>query len=159
MFNNDFINGIKNSKPFKRGDLLVYLLVLLIVTILFAVFILFPKTQVSAGFKVTVNGELIFTFDNSNGVTVSDGKDGLIETVSTDGGVLVTVYSSLDKSGYNLIFFSTDGTAEIIESDCSLSHDCTFIPKIKDNGAIYCAPRGLKVAPNIGGGFTPPVTG
>jgi len=161
MLNERVIDVIKKSKPFKAGDVLVYIAVLVTIAVLFLSFVIFPTANNSTGFTVTVNGEKYFTFSpTENKLIIADGKDGLISKTDAENGVYITVYSKADKSQFNVIFFDTEnGTAKITESNCSTSHDCTFTPKIKDSGAIYCAPHGLKVVPSIGGGFSEPITG
>lgn len=161
MVKGGVVDAIKKSKPFRAGDLFIYLTVLVIVFTLFLSFVIIPATKKSSGFKVTVDGELYFTFTlKDKSLIIADGKNGFIESEEKQDGIEVTVYSSTDKSSYNVIFFNTqDNTAKVIESNCSASHDCTYTPKIKDKGAIYCAPHALKIAPNNSDGFQEPIVG
>jgi hypothetical protein len=159
MENQRILYKVKKSKPFVVGDLFVYLAVVLIVTVLFAVFIILPNKENSLGFTVTVDGEQYFTYSPaSDSLEIASGKEDFIRVEKNDGMTLITVYS--DGDSFNTIAFDREElTAKVTESNCSHSKDCTFSPKIKDSGAIYCAPHNLKITPKNSGGFTPPVTG
>ena len=161
MYNERVANVIKKSKPFKTGDLFVYLAVLVIITALFLSFVILPNRTKTSGFSVTVDGELYFSFTPTDkSLVIADGKESFIERKDTEDGVFITVYTLADKSEYNVIFFDVkDLTAKVTESNCSTSHDCTFTPEIKDSGAIYCAPHALKIAPTSSDGFSEPTTG
>ena len=78
----------------------------------------------------------------------------------TDDGYTLTIYTSNDKTGFNVIFINTkESSVKIIESTCSVSKDCVYSPAISNSGAIYCAPHGIKIIPNGTSGNIPPIVG
>ena len=153
------LNGLKSAKPFMFNDIFVYAITFITVLILFLIFVIFPTTSSGRGFAVYKDGQTVLTFtygdrklNVKNGFTVSSKQ--------ADNGVYITVYTSKDKSGYNVIFADTENNrVKVVESTCSTSKDCTHTPAVSDKGAIFCAPHGLKIIPLGGDGRTDPITG
>ena len=121
--------------------------------------VIFPKTKTASGFKVTVNGNEVFTYYNGiNKYEISQLEDYVISVDNSDGNYLLTV-SSNDGHYNKILFDKSNNSAKVVESNCSLSKDCTFSPAITDNGAIICAPHALKIVPILSNGSTEPITG
>ena len=158
MKNKD-LTWLKSKKPFMFNDLFVYAVALIVVLVLFLIFIVFPAKSSSNGFTVYKDGQTVLTFTYRD--KKLDVKSGFtVFSKQTEKGVLITVYTSNEKSGYNIIFADTvNNTAKVVESTCSTSKDCTHIPAVSNKGAIFCAPHGLKIVPTGGSGRTDPITG
>ena len=149
----------KDLKPFEFGDIIVYGFTLLLVAVLFLFLVIFPKTKTASGFKVTVNGNEVFTYYTASDKYVIKELSGYtIDVENTDGNYLLTV-SSNDGHYNKILFDKSNNSAKLVESNCSLSKDCTFSPAITDNGAIICAPHALKIVPILSDGSTEPITG
>lgn len=149
----------KDLKPFEFGDIIVYSLTLLLVAVLFLFLVVFPKSNHVSGFKVTVSGNEVFTYYTASDKYVIKELNGyVVEVDNTDGNYLLTVSSN--DGHYNKILLDTaNESAKVVESNCSLSKDCTFSPAITDSGAIICAPHSLKIVPILSDGSTEPITG
>ena len=159
VLKNNGIEKVKNSPLFLRGDIAIYLLVIIIVLGLFLFPLLGNKTVNSSGFCVLVENKKAVTFYNDKTLLVENDFIDLVETQKNQSGYFVKIYSH-DKKGYNVIFFDTTNlTAKVVESNCSASKDCVHFPELKDKGTIYCAPHQLKISILENGGFTPPIAG
>lgn len=154
---------IKSEKPFRSGDVLIYSALLLIISVLFAVFIIFPSVNASdsTGFEIEINGKTVCTFTYADKkLTVNDGFVSLVEYEEAENGLKITVFTSSEKEDFNELFADfSKKTVKVTDSNCSVSKDCVFSPAISNSGAIYCAPHGLKIVPLGNNGFTPPITG
>ncbi len=157
--NIDKINGVKNSKPFKKFDILVYSLTLAVILALFIFAVILPPKVTPSGFKVLVKGEILFTFDYHSGENIADGKGAFIEKTLDGNGVYFKVYLDDDKTEYNVIFADTlNLLVKMTDSNCSNHKDCVYSPSVSDKGAILCAPHSLKIIP-LGDERLPAVTG
>ncbi len=152
----------QQEKLFFKADIFVYIGLALIILCLFAVFF-FPKSCVKDGgstFSVYHGDSVVLTFDceSDKPLTVSEEFSHLVESEVKGDEYIITVYTSLDKNGFNkIVFNSTENSAKVIESTCSASKDCVYAPKLTSAGSIYCAPHMLKIVK--GSGLTPPVVG
>ena len=159
MLKKSVYNSVKSSKPFHFGDIFVYAIVSFVIIALFSFFVFFKKNNEHKGFEVIVKGQTLLTFTFS-GNQIKVSNEDLIFVEESDGGVYVTVYQDQEKQSYNVIYFNVnEKTAEVTESTCSLSKDCTVTPAINKSGAIYCAPHSLKIIPIGTEGFIPPTVG
>lgn len=158
--NKSIADKIHNSKLFYKKDIIAYFLLALFIVFLVLFFILLPSSKQSNGFCVKKDGQVVLFFAD-NKVQIQTGYEGFVEQEVLDYSTIkVIVYSSLEKTGYNVILFDAiNKTAKVIESTCSHSKDCCYSPAISNNGIIYCAPHGLSIEPIGSSNFTPPVTG
>lgn len=144
---------LKNAKPFKRLDIIVYLIVFITVLALFLHFTVFAKKGKLNGAEVTVNGKTAavydFTLDKftafNDTITVeSDDKTTLIFCVNKDANVIC-----IDKQN-RFIYVKT--------ATCG-SQDCVHSAKItKANQSIICAPHKL-VVKGTGNAINDPILG
>lgn len=138
----------KQNKFFKKGDILIYALVLLI---LIASFVSIFFKDVKSVDRITVNdlssGRTIFSYDFSSQssyfdeekVRVTD-KSEYLEVEITTGG------------GYNMLVVEKNGVAYMKEADCSFNADCVHSDKIMQSGdVIICLPHKIEVV-GIGSG-------
>lgn len=152
---------IKTLKAFEINDVFLYVFLLVVVSVLFILFVFSQNKNTPDGFTITVNGKSACTFTClDNNLTINEEFKSLITFIETENGVTLTVFTDESKSGYNVIFIDTfNQTAKVTESTCSISKDCVYSPAISRDGAIFCAPHGLKITPNGASGTIPPITG
>ena len=157
----DVVSAVKTAKPFKKGDLIIYSSIVLLVLILFSVFVFFPKETRANGFKVYCNNDVVFTHEY--GTDFFDVKADWSNNVSItkdEHGFQITVLIHQDSHAKNVIYCDEENlTVKMIDSNCSVSKDCTFMPAISCDGAIYCLPHGLKISPLGSAESVPPITG
>ncbi len=155
---NDIYGKIKARKPFEVNDVIVYLFLLVLVTLLFLFFVILPKTNVASGFKVIVNDkEFLSFYYETESCVLAENSWALIDHNKENG--TITIYHNADKTEYNVLSYDTDKhIVSMLDSTCSLSKDCIYEPEISSNGAIYCAPHKLIVIPISDGKEIPPPT-
>ena len=159
VLKNSVYTRTKNLKPFEFGDIFIYAVTLLLVVVLFIFLVITPKVSSVSGFSVTIHGDEILSFNvNSQKVSVNEMNGYSVEVADDELGYLITVKS--DDGHFNKILFNfSKRSAKVVESNCSISKDCTFSPAITTSGTIICAPHGLKIVPILSGGYTEPITG
>lgn len=149
---------MRSSKLFYKGDLLIYLALSVMLLALFFALVIFPASKSSSGFEICRANDTILTYVDGK-FSVDEKFSSLVQIKSVEKGFEVTIYTDQAQTHYNVLLFDKkQSTAKVIESNCSLSKDCTYIPAIKNSGTIYCAPHDLKIQP-INSDFTPPVAG
>lgn len=139
---------LSSSKPFYKRDLLVYISLAALVLILFIAFVFPLKNESGKGFKVTRGDVTLLTYTFGSSPHKNENYADLIEIEKVSDGYKIKIYSSSEKTGYNVIFFNEAlKTADVIESNCSERKDCYHAPAISNSGAIYCSPHDLKITP------------
>ena len=141
-------NYIKYSKsaPFYRQDVILYAIITALIVGLFLFFVIIPKSDKPQGFSVSVDNELVFTFDFSKEeITLNKELNKIVHDKENN---TITVYTS--NQSFNKLLYDTDSlTVKIIESNCP-NHDCVdFFEISSGNGVIYCLPHGLKILPLV----------
>ena len=151
-------NWVKNSKPFYLKDLFAYAIAVFLIAILAVFFLVLLGANNSNGFKVELDGKPVLTYSFlTSDYEVFDEFINLVTVENADDGITFMIKSN---DGFNKIYISkTEKTAEVVDSDCSTSKDCVHSPKIKDSGAIVCAPHKLKLSPLSKSGMGEPVAG
>ena len=147
----DKIKGLVNNKPFNKFDFIALLCVLIFILSLFISFVFFSSHDSTKGFIIQIENVNVFTYNYStNEYSVGSEYDSLIE-VDLDSQT-ITIYADLTKQHYNkLKYDAKNKNVKMVDSNCSSSKDCVYMPEISDNlGIIYCAPRKIKILP-IGG--------
>ena len=134
---------IKNSKPFKKLDLLVYFLVLAIVASLFLCFGTCNADAIQS-MAVFRNGETLFTYDFNSDVYGIFSDD--VQAEREDGSVIVTVRTGQD--GYNVVKIDVaDRSFSVTDANCSARKDCVHSPVVTKAGqSAVCAPHSLVFA-------------
>ena len=149
---------IRSSKLFYKGDLLIYFTLSALLILLFFALVIFPAAKSSSGFEVCRENTTILRYSGGK-ISVEEQFSSFVEIKEVEQGFEVVIYANLDKTHFNVLLFDTKtDTVKVIESNCSHSKDCTYIPAIKNSGTIYCAPHKLKIRPTTSD-FTPPVAG
>ncbi len=147
----DKIQDLAKNKPFNKFDFFALLGVLLFILFLFVSFVFFSTHDNSDGFIIQIDDVTVYSFNYSNKKhTINSQYEKFIE-VDLENQT-VTVYTDLNKNHFNKIKYDVKNkSVKMVESNCSTSKDCVYMPEISDNlGIIYCAPRKIKILP-IGG--------
>ena len=147
----DKINGIKNEKPFKTLDLVIYALVIILTLSLFLIFL--PKNGALTKIYCEYNKTLVFDYDfTTNELTVVSNDDIIIEKQESDG--VITIKVSFNNGSFNTVKI-TNNSVSVIDSNCSTKKDCVHTKSITKNGqSIICLPHGLTIK-SLGDGGTP----
>ena len=151
------LEKIKNSKPFEKHDVLVYVVLALFVAVLFFSFVIFPKNSNANAFVVARNNQTILTYSFSdNSLNIEQGFSNFVEVNEQDNYLYIKIINDKDDKKFNLIKVDKlYKTVDVIDANCSSSKECVHMPKIDGSGAIYCAPHAL----HITCGFIPPTVG
>ncbi|MBR1984069.1 MAG: NusG domain II-containing protein [Clostridia bacterium] len=142
----ELVSKFIESKPFHVKDLILYTFILCAVALLFVFFIILPKTDKPNGFSVSVNNEIVFTFEfSTEQITVLNENYQLSHDKNHN---TITLY--VDGNSYNKLSYNTNNlTVKIIDSNCP-NHDCVdFFEISSGSGVIYCLPHGLKILPLV----------
>lgn len=156
---NQLARKIKNQSPFKKADIIIYLLVALFTIAMFLSFVVFNKNQAN-GFYVSVSNDKIITYDFSSNKYQKYEKDGVSISVTEDGE-FASFKVELANGQFNVIKVDKKNKSVSI-SDSNCPHgDCKAFSPIteKSNGKIiYCAVHDLRVVAITDDDYTPPTT-
>ncbi len=146
--------AVKNRKIFQKRDVFVYSALILLIVALFLSLTVFNKKN-SNGFKVSVSGNTVVTHIYGQGFNVSQDFSSNVTITSIDDGYSIRIDF---EDGFNLILVNeSDNSVKMEDSDCP-SKNCVYMQTVTDAGAIYCAPRELKIVP-LTDEYTTPTTG
>lgn len=147
---------LKNSKPFKKFDLLVYLSVLVLI---FSLFLCYNTCSGGEIEKLSISrgGTTLFVYDFSDGTYEIFSENVSVE----ESGVLTVTVLTEDRTGQNVVEIDkNEKSARVTDADCSARKDCVHSPAIKKAGAsIVCVPHGLVISADGNGGIDRPVVG
>lgn len=152
---NNVINA-KRDKPFKIGDVGIYLAVVLLIVVLFAVIFGAETEQIRAvqvvDFSNSDEGELLFAYNvaRNEWVVYSENSSGWNIEVSEDGNdINVKFYRTKDgKEQYNVMTITRGVEVSVKMTDATCSDkDCVynFPPLTVADRAIVCSPSRIKV--------------
>ena len=137
----------KENKIFKRWDILVYAIILVVIAVLFlTVFLTKDKSEIE-GFKVSIDGSIVYTYNfDTKEEFIVDKNIQILER--TDSNIKIRVHLSDLQSDYNILNVNLqDREIEVLDTDCSVSKDCMSM-KIKSmSDTIICVPHKLIVEP------------
>lgn len=152
------IIGAKRGKPFKMGDIAVYLCVLIVIAALFIGFFGGDKPSSVQIVKVvdfskTQEGETLFVYNvaRNEWVAYSDNSMGWqIQVERADGGVKVVFSREIDgEQRFNEMTITRGVTTSVKMTDsvCGYHQECVknFPAITRPNGSIVCSPNRLKV--------------
>lgn len=148
----------KRDKPFKLGDVAVYLAVILVIVVLFAVFLGEDKTESVklvrvVDFSKSGEGEVLFVYNvtRNEWQAYDDNSNGWDVQVTENGNEL-TVRLSREFDGQERfnVFTVTRGAAvsvKMTDSVCGHSQECVryFAAITEANGTIVCSPNRIKI--------------
>lgn len=152
------IFNAKRDKPFKIGDVGVYLALALVIVILFAAFMGDGKTESVKLIKVvdfskSGDGEVLFVYNvaRNEWETYGDNSNGWKVEVTENGSEL-TVRFIRDFDGnerFNELTVTRSSTVSVKMTDsvCGHSQECVrnFPAIVKPYGSIVCSPNRLKI--------------
>lgn len=129
----------KIDKPFRRGDLVLYIVLAVIVGATF--FLTLINGGAESGFSVYVDNELVMTYSFATAkAEISVGYESFV-IIENERTIKIQT-----KYGYNLLHIE-NGNVTVTDADCGFSKECTHMSL--SGGAIICAPHRLKI---VGGG-------
>ena len=132
----------ENGKAFRKFDVIIYVLIIIIVAVLLCVFLI-PTVEKSELEKIEIYFEENCVFDyefSTKNVTI---KDSCVTVTELNDGIAVTINT---KKGKNVLFIG-ENYAKMTEADCSVYADCVNnFTEINSGGdVIVCLPHSLKV--------------
>lgn len=150
------IRAVKADKGFKRGDIVVYSLILcLFLAVLFGVICGIGSEELR-GFEIYYGNEKMYSysFEEDKGAVYSDK----ITVLSDDGAGLKLRFENGEE--FNEIYADKGKrSVYVTDANCSSRKDCAHTQAIDGGGKIIvCVPHELKIVP-LGGGSSEIVTG
>lgn len=145
------VEQAKQDKGFRKGDLVVYGVLALLIAATFLALFLVRDTSPLQGIDVYIDNELVLEYSfEEDAPKISSGTD-CAEIVRNDGEMLVIRFSC--GGGYNVVEIDkTLRSVAVTDADCA-SKECVAMRNITDNsGIIYCSPHRLMILP---GGYDP----
>ena len=149
------VQSARKDKPFKFGDILVYMGVVLVILILFAVFVFdTDNTQIQLVRVIDdQTGEELFVYNMQRDEYIANygNTNGWkIECTPTDNGVTVRFSRQIDgDERFNELTVTRGRSANVkmTNSVCGFHQDCVrnFPAVTRSGGAIVCSPNRLKV--------------
>ncbi|MDE7455013.1 MAG: FAD:protein FMN transferase [Clostridia bacterium] len=143
----------KKEKPFKIGDIGVYVAVVLLIVVLFAVFFGGDKQEKIAVIKVVdmETQQTLFVYNVSRGEYVPNAQNGWsIEVEKENDDLIVTLTKTIDgEERCNVVKISRNKvtTVKMEYAVCGFHRDCVnnFPEVTSPDGTIVCSPNLLKV--------------
>lgn len=138
------IKNEKNNKAFKKADLLLYGIIIMVVAILFIVFVFVNNDEGLSGIEVYISDELVLAYDFSSDEFDYDNNSETIVIKNVADGYRVTLYEDEDKDHYNIILIDAKNKKITVEdANCSSSKDCMYMSIEKASDLIVCVPHNL----------------
>lgn len=120
------------KKPFKKGDIIIYCLILLTVALLFIPTL---NKQTFSGFDVFVDNNLVFSYNYNDGTWTAYGNR--VSQISD------CVFNIEAVGGYNRITVDkANKKVYVSDTDCGISKECV---KMGKSGVIICVPHKLVI--------------
>ncbi|MDY4655592.1 MAG: NusG domain II-containing protein [Eubacteriales bacterium] len=134
----------KEEKPFKKGDIIVYAVVaIVIVAVSLAVYLPNKNTEEITRFDVFFGEEKLFSYDfSTKRITITEfGKD----KINVTDGEKIRVNIATEKGSNELEI--GERYVKMVVADCSSHPDCVekFSPLTTGGKAIVCLPHAIKV--------------
>ncbi len=146
---------IQKRKIFLKRDIFVYLCLLILILSLFLALTVFNKKSAN-GFEITVDGKTLLIHSYGDKFDVADEFKENVSIIKDGDCYIIRIESS---DGFNLVLSNEkEQSVKMQDSDCP-SRNCVHMQKITNAGAIYCAPRAIKILPLGDEAFQAPTTG
>ena len=154
----DRIKQEKENKFFKKWDIVVYSVIVLIIVALFLIVFIPQKHDQITAFVIKYDNTQVceYNFDTD---TITYNQD-YIKFEKESQYIYVITFSLKESEDYNIIRVDlTNRNITCEDSDCSFSKDCTHmrISKMGDN--IICVPHKLIILPVGESDISDPVIG
>lgn len=148
----------KRDKPFKIGDVGVYIAVVMLIIVLFMAFFGGEQTKTVQLVKVvdfskSNEGELLFVYNATRNewIIYDDNSNGWTVDVTEDGNIINVKFArDIDGEAHYNVLTITRGTTvsvKMTDSVCGRNKECVrnFGTIDRPNGTIVCSPNRLKV--------------
>lgn len=134
----------KGNKLFRKGDLIIYLVVAVVIVVLFFVFVINKDKNDSQGLEIVLQEVVIFDYDfESDTYKVAAGYEDIV-VVEKKADFFVTIFT--DNGHFNKISIKTDKRQVfMVDANCSSSKDCTKMSITDDKSVIVCVPSQLLI--------------
>ncbi len=146
------ILATRSSKLFKKTDIIVYFLVLLLIVSLFGAFFESTSQDISRiNVCDMVTGDCLFVYNVSrNEYDIYQANGWQVQVTNSADTLTVNFTKSFDgEVRFNTLVIKTNGktTVQMHDSKCGHSQDCVrlFGKITKNGGTIVCSPNRLKV--------------
>lgn len=131
---------LKKGKFFKKFDLIIYFVLLVVILCLLFVFVIKKESPSLKGIKIERDNQIIYSYYFSGKEKI---ESGVIKTEAKDGFYLKIVGSSEEE---NILFVNVkDRKVTMKKANCSLNADCTYMKITKGGEKIVCIPHGIIV--------------
>ena len=149
------VTRAKQDKPFKAPDVMVYLCVVLLIVVLFAVFVFNTEdTQLQVINVLDIEtGETLFVYNVTRGeyvINANSLNNWQIQVVETDDGAQVIFTREIGgEQRQNIVQITRGRVPSVVMADsvCGRGKDCvrTFPAITRAGGVIVCSPNRLKI--------------
>ncbi len=130
----------KKNKPFRKGDIFIYVAILSVILALFVPIIIRNKDKPDH-IKVFLYDDLILEYDFTS--DVFDIQSDKVNYKKTEKGYTVTIKNGND---INVFLIDTEKVSvAMIETNCSTKADCTYLAVTQKGDTIACVPHGLLI--------------
>ena len=149
----------KENKFFKRWDILVYAVLVLVIVALFLI-VLIPKSKDQlSGFKMEYNGVQVLEY-NFDDDSIKYNSDYITFEKESQNIYVITFKENKESDEFNIIKVDLDSRQITCEdANCSLSKDCTHMKISKMGDTIICIPHKLFITPTGKSEIPDPVIG
>lgn len=140
------IDELKKDKPFVKGDLIIYAVIVIVIVILLCVFLIPQKhdERKLKSIEIYYDEMLIYSYDFNSKTGMISVYEKCLVTEQTSGEV--TEISIKVPEGENRLIIDKNGTY-MQDADCSTFPTCVnnFAPLRSGGGIIVCMPHKIKV--------------
>lgn len=139
------VGQVREGKPFKIWDLIIYGVIVAVIAALFLAFFLTRDKTPLKGVRIYLENRPVFAYSFDKGEYKVLDADA-VQIVGEGERLELKIVS---KGGFNDVTIDPkERWAQVTQADCSYRKDCVHTPKIKDNGStIVCQPHSLKILP------------
>lgn len=147
------VAAARKDKPFKLGDFVVYVAVVLVIAVLFIAFFSGDTEQKVKIIKIVdmKTQETLFSYNvDTDQYQINNGTNGWTVKIERYDGFFVTFSKEINgETHFNKMQIKKDGeiTVKMVDSVCGFHQDCVKnFPEItKAGGTIVCSPNRIKI--------------
>ncbi len=137
------ISQEKENKFFKKWDIVIYSILILLIGVLFLVVFLPKANQDIEAISIEYDGQEILVY-KFNEESMQINHDYITFHVEEKGVYVITFKESRESDDYNIIKLDANNKVVTCEdANCSLSKDCTHMKITKPGDTIICIPHKL----------------
>lgn len=145
------------SKIFAKGDIIVYIALVVLIVVLFIVIWGIKGESSLESIDVYHNESLVLRYDpQDKSYRISKDYSDLVVVNKFDTYYTFTIYTDKEKKHYNEFTINDQNVCTMVNANCSTRKDCAHSPSIKmDKDIIICAPHKIKIV-GVGSGEISP---